>query len=106
MFGTDKANPIGSRMWRPHKIRIKIGKPMDFSRYEGLAGDRFVERSITDEIMYALMELSGQEYVDIYAAKAKELLAAEEKGEPAALPTQERRTPAREADRIPETEAG
>jgi 1-acyl-sn-glycerol-3-phosphate acyltransferase len=100
MFGTDKANPIGSKMWRPHKIRIKIGKPMDFSRYEGLAGDRFVERSITDEIMYALMELSGQEYVDIYAAKAKELLA-----EGPELPTQQRRT-AREADRIPETEAG
>jgi 1-acyl-sn-glycerol-3-phosphate acyltransferase len=105
MFGTDKANPIGSKMWRPYKIRIKIGKPLDFSRYEGLAGDRFVERSITDEIMYALMELSGQEYVDVYAAKAKELMAAQEAGEPAALPTQERRT-AREADRIPETEAG
>lgn len=107
MFGTDKANPIGSKMWRPYKIRMKIGKPLDFSRYEGLAGDRFVERSITDEIMYALMELSGQEYVDIYAAKAKELMAAEEAGEPAALPTQERRSPAgRDADRIPETEAG
>jgi 1-acyl-sn-glycerol-3-phosphate acyltransferase len=105
MFGTDKANPIGSKMWRPHKIRIKIGKPMDFSRYEGLSGDRFVERSITDEIMYALMELSGQEYVDIYAAKAKELLAAQEAGEPAQLPTQQRRT-ARDADRIPEKEAG
>jgi 1-acyl-sn-glycerol-3-phosphate acyltransferase len=101
MFGTDKANPIGSKLWRPHKIRIKIGKPLDFSRYEGLAGDRFVERSITDEIMYALMELSGQEYVDIYAAKAKELLAEQE----VELPTQQRRT-ARETDRIPETEAG
>ena len=71
MFGTDKANPIGSKMWRPHKIRIKIGKPMDFSRYEGLAGDRFVERSITDEIMYEVMELSGQEYVDVYGATVK-----------------------------------
>ncbi|HSU08726.1 MAG TPA: lysophospholipid acyltransferase family protein [Pseudonocardia sp.] len=72
MFGTDKANPIGSKMWKPYPIRIKIGKPLDFSRYEGLSGDRFVLRSITDEIMYALMELSGQEYVDVYAAKAKE----------------------------------
>jgi 1-acyl-sn-glycerol-3-phosphate acyltransferase len=106
MFDTDKANPIGSKMWRPHKIRIKIGKPMDFARYEGLAGDRFVERSITDEIMYALMELSGQEYVDVYAAKAKELLAAQDAGKPADLPTQQRRTPAKDADRIPETEAG
>lgn len=105
MFDTDKANPIGSKMWRPHKIRIKIGPAMDFSRYEGLAGDRFVERSITDEIMYALMELSGQEYVDIYAAKAKELLAAQAEGTPPTLPTQQRRTAA-DADRIPETEAG
>ncbi|MDQ3577383.1 MAG: 1-acyl-sn-glycerol-3-phosphate acyltransferase, partial [Actinomycetota bacterium] len=56
MFGTDKANPIGSRMWKPYPIRIKVGKPLVFSRYAGLEGDRFVERSITDEIMYALME--------------------------------------------------
>lgn len=107
MFGTDKANPIGSKMWKPTKIRIKIGKPLDFSRYYGLAGDRFVERSITDEVMYALMELSGQEYVDIYAQKAKELLASDAtvaNGAPADLPTQ-RRT-AESVDRIPETEAG
>ena len=48
-----------------------IGRPLDFSRYEGMAGDRFVERSMTDEIMYRLMELAGQEYVDVYAAKVK-----------------------------------
>jgi 1-acyl-sn-glycerol-3-phosphate acyltransferase len=105
MFGTDKANPIGSKMWKPTKIRIKIGKPLDFSRYYGLAGDRFVERSITDEVMYALMELSGQEYVDVYAQKAKELIAAQDAGEPAELPTQQRRT-AQTPDRIPETEVG
>ena len=71
MFGTDRANPIGSRIWRPYPVRIKVGKPLDFSRYEGLGGDRFIERAITDEIMYALMELSGQEYVDVYAATLK-----------------------------------
>lgn len=80
MIGTDKVNPIGSKMWWPRRLEVRFGKPLDFSRYEGLAGDRFIERSITDEIMYALMELSGQEYVDIYAAKAKELLAAEAAG--------------------------
>jgi len=72
MFGTDKVNPIGSRMWRPYKVRIRIGEPLDFSRYYGMANDRFIQRSMTDEIMYALMELSGAEYVDMYAAKAKE----------------------------------
>ncbi|SER37246.1 lysophospholipid acyltransferase family protein [Actinokineospora terrae] len=90
MIGTDKANPIGSTVWKPYPIRIKIGPPLDFSRYEGLQGDRFVERSITDEIMYALMELSDQEYVDMYAAKAKEQQAV-------ALPEQ-----ARDRDRVRE----
>jgi 1-acyl-sn-glycerol-3-phosphate acyltransferase len=50
---------------------MRFGKPLDFSRYEGMSGDRFVERSMTDEIMYELMQLSGQEYVDTYATKAK-----------------------------------
>jgi 1-acyl-sn-glycerol-3-phosphate acyltransferase len=40
-----------------------------------MSGDRFVLRSMTDEIMYELMQLSGQEYVDMYAAKAKQLSA-------------------------------
>ena len=75
MIGTDKVNPIGSRMWRPHPVEIRFGAPLDFSRYQGLAGDRFVERSMVDEIMYSLMELSGQEYVDIYAATVKERAA-------------------------------
>jgi 1-acyl-sn-glycerol-3-phosphate acyltransferase len=76
MIGTDKVNPIGSRMWRPRKVRIRIGEPMDFQRYEGMAGDRFIERSMTDEIMYNLMELSGQTYVDLYATSVKEKAAA------------------------------
>jgi 1-acyl-sn-glycerol-3-phosphate acyltransferase len=113
MFGTDKANPIGSKMWRPYPIRVKIGPPLDFSRYDGLAGDRFIERSVTDEIMYALMELSGQEYVDVYAAKVKEDLdkAAAAKdakdataaGSAAALPAQKT---AADADRLPDSKVG
>ncbi len=99
MIGTDKANPIGSKMWRPHRISIKVGQRLDFSRYDGLAGDRFVERSLTDEIMYALMELGGQDYVDVYAAKVKEDM---EKAA-AALP---RQTSAADADRIPQAKAG
>jgi 1-acyl-sn-glycerol-3-phosphate acyltransferase len=71
MIGTDKVHRIGSKVWHPRRIRLIIGRPLDFYRYEGMVGDRFVERSMTDEIMYRIMELSGQEYVDIYAAKAK-----------------------------------
>ncbi len=36
-----------------------------------MENDFHVLRAVTDEIMYALMELSGQEYVDKYAASAK-----------------------------------
>ncbi len=76
MLGTEKVNPIGSKVWRPHRVTLVIGRPMDFSRYEGMAGDRFVERSMTDEIMYRIMELSGQEYVDMYATKRKAEMTA------------------------------
>jgi 1-acyl-sn-glycerol-3-phosphate acyltransferase len=72
MIDTDKIQPQGRLLpkLRP-RPGIRIGTPLDFSRYEGMAGDRLVERSVTDEIMYALMQLSGQEYVDQYAAKVK-----------------------------------
>jgi 1-acyl-sn-glycerol-3-phosphate acyltransferase len=50
---------------------VRFGKPLDFSRYDGMESNRLVLRAVTDEIMYALMELAGQEYVDIYAADAK-----------------------------------
>ena len=51
---------------------MRFGKPLDFSRYEGMENDRYILRSITDEIMYEIMRLSGQEYVDMYAGRAKE----------------------------------
>jgi hypothetical protein len=50
---------------------VRFGKPLDFSRYYGLETDRIVLRAMTDEIMYEIMKLSGQEYVDDYAQRAK-----------------------------------
>src|SRR5258707_3054691 len=50
---------------------VRFGKPLEFSRYYGLENDRIVLRAMTDEIMYELMKLSGQEYVDEYAQRAK-----------------------------------
>ena len=75
MIGTDKIQPTGQKIPNLYPLTIRIGKPLDFSRYDGMEDDRFVLRSMTDEIMYELMELSGQEYVDIYANKAKDLIA-------------------------------
>jgi 1-acyl-sn-glycerol-3-phosphate acyltransferase len=74
MVGTDRVQPIGRIVPSVGRVGVVIGRPLDFSRYEGMADDRFVLRSITDEIMYELMRLSEQEYVDVYASTMKERL--------------------------------
>jgi 1-acyl-sn-glycerol-3-phosphate acyltransferase len=71
MLNSDEIQPLGSKLPRIKRVRIRFGQPIDFSRYAGMAGDRFIERAVTDEIMYELMELSGREYVDVYAQKVK-----------------------------------
>lgn len=76
MIGTDKAQPTGKKLPHIMRIGVRIGRPLDFSRYEGMEEDRFVLRSITDEIMYELMLLSGQEYVDMYATSMKDRILA------------------------------
>jgi 1-acyl-sn-glycerol-3-phosphate acyltransferase len=72
MIDTEKVMPIGKKLPKVRRIGIVFGEPMDFSRFEGLEGDRFILRSITDEIMYELNRISGQEYVDVYASSVKE----------------------------------
>ena len=76
MLNSDIVQPPGKIIPKVMRVKIRFGEPMDFSRYAGQVGDRFVERAITDEIMYELMELSGREYVDLYAAKVKAVLPA------------------------------
>lgn len=71
MVNTFDIQPPGKVLPKLMPVVIRIGKPLDFSRYAGMEDDRFVLRSMTDEIMYELMQLSGQEYVDTYASKAK-----------------------------------
>lgn len=73
MVDTAEVLPIGSSRPRIMRVGIVIGEPLDFSRYEGLEDDRFVLRSVTDEIMIALQQIGGQEYVDEYASKHREL---------------------------------
>ncbi|MBC7591475.1 MAG: 1-acyl-sn-glycerol-3-phosphate acyltransferase [Salinibacterium sp.] len=72
MIDTEKVMPIGSKLPKVRRIGVIFGEPLDFSRFEGMEGDRFILRSITDEIMYELSRISGQEYVDVYASSVKE----------------------------------
>ncbi|TYL46144.1 1-acyl-sn-glycerol-3-phosphate acyltransferase [Nocardioides sp. BGMRC 2183] len=73
VVGTDLVAPPGKKFGRYTRPVVRFGTPLDFSRYAGMENDRYILRSITDEIMYEIMKLSGQEYVDMYATKAKEL---------------------------------
>lgn len=72
MIDTEKVQPIGKRLPRVRRVGIVYGQPLDFSRFDGMEGDRIVLRAVTDEIMYELMKISGQEYVDQYASTVKE----------------------------------
>jgi 1-acyl-sn-glycerol-3-phosphate acyltransferase len=72
VVGTDVVAPPGKTFGSVTRPVVRFGKPLDFSRYAGMENDRYILRSITDEIMYEIMRLSGQEYVDMYAGRAKE----------------------------------
>lgn len=71
MVGTDRLQPPGKLVPKVVRPQIKFGPPLEFSRYAGMENDRFAVRALTDELMYQIMTLSGQEYVDVYSTKAK-----------------------------------
>ncbi len=74
VVGTDLVQPNGRLGWKlGPRPEVRFGAPLDFSRYAGMEQDRFVLRAVTDEIVAAILALSGQEYVDMYATKAKAL---------------------------------
>jgi 1-acyl-sn-glycerol-3-phosphate acyltransferase len=77
MIGSNLAQPAGKRLPKKRvRVGIVVGEPIDLTRYQGLSSDRFVLREITDQIMFEIMKLSGQEYVDVYAATMKARLAS------------------------------
>lgn len=72
MIDTEKVMPIGTKLPKVMRPGVVFGEPLDFTRFTGLESDRFVLRSVTDEIMYELGRLSGQEYRDVYATSVKD----------------------------------
>ncbi|WP_228992338.1 1-acyl-sn-glycerol-3-phosphate acyltransferase [Streptomyces sp. DH8] len=71
MVGTFEIQPPGQVVPKIKRVAIRFGEPLDFSRYAGMESQKAAIRAVTDEIMYAILELSGQEYVDEYAAEVK-----------------------------------
>jgi 1-acyl-sn-glycerol-3-phosphate acyltransferase len=76
MIDTDKAQPTGQKIPNVVQVGVRVGRPMHYPQYAGMTEDHEVLRRITDEVMAELQRLSGQEYVDEYAAGVKERLAA------------------------------
>lgn len=79
MIGTEKVQPIGKKVPNLRRVGMIIGEPLHFDAYYDNTTDRFAQRAVTDEIMYQIMRLSGQEYVDLYAADVKRKLEQEKK---------------------------
>lgn len=69
--GTFEAMPYHRKLPKPGNVSLRFGKPLRFDRHYDRRTDRFALRSVTDEIMYEIMMLSGQEYVDEYAMRVK-----------------------------------
>lgn len=66
LTGTERVLPIGKRIPRRAKLTVRFGEPLSFVRYAGLESSPAVRRAVTDEVMYAILELSDQTYVDRY----------------------------------------
>lgn len=71
MVGTFEIQPPGQVLPKIKRVRVRFGEPLDFSRFAGMEDQKAVLRAVTDEIMYSILALSGQEYVDEYAATVK-----------------------------------
>ncbi|MDR2454873.1 MAG: 1-acyl-sn-glycerol-3-phosphate acyltransferase [Bifidobacteriaceae bacterium] len=76
MIGTNLAQPAGQRLPSRVNMGMIFGQPMTFADYSGMSGQRAALREVTDQIMHRLMLLSGQEYVDVYAATMKARIAS------------------------------
>lgn len=75
MFNTEKIQPTGMVIPKVMRVEMIFGEPMYF---EGDSTDLLHLRDVTDKIMNTIQELSGQEYVDTYATKAKKSAEQEE----------------------------
>ena len=74
-MGTRKMLPPGAPLPRPTRIEIRIGKPLEFGHLAGEPSAK-ARRVVADEVMRAIGELSGQEYVHLYASDVKTRLVA------------------------------
>jgi 1-acyl-sn-glycerol-3-phosphate acyltransferase len=72
LVATDECQPTDKKLPRLFRtVWIRFGTPLPLDHYAGREHDRLVLRQVADELMYEIRELSGYEYVDVYATKSK-----------------------------------
>jgi 1-acyl-sn-glycerol-3-phosphate acyltransferase len=73
VIGTDAIQPPDAKVPKLRgECTIRIGRPIDVDRYRDRRDDHLLLRQITDELMYEIRELTGQEYRNEYASKKAE----------------------------------
>jgi 1-acyl-sn-glycerol-3-phosphate acyltransferase len=76
VIGTDRVQPPGSNSFRPAKVTVRFGPPVDVASLEARFQKAALLRAVTDAVMDAIAELSGQERSDRYASDVKAELGA------------------------------
>lgn len=66
LIGTERIQPVGKLLPRVRRVTVRFGEPLDFSDRIGVTPAGPVRRDITDEIMDAIHELSGQPRTEAY----------------------------------------
>ncbi len=70
VIGTDQIQPPDAKYPKLRReCTIRIGRPIKMEHYRDRSDHRLVLRQITDELMYEIRELSGQEYRNVYGGK-------------------------------------
>jgi 1-acyl-sn-glycerol-3-phosphate acyltransferase len=76
VIGTDKVQPPGSNTFRPAKVTVRFGRPIDVAALEARFQKALLLRALTDAVMDAIGDLSGQERSGRYASDVKAELAS------------------------------
>ena len=78
MIDTEKVQPLGQKYPKIHRVGVRVGEQLDFSRFAGMEGERVVLRAVADQIIYNIKKLSNQEYEDVYASTIRNRLSRAE----------------------------
>ena len=80
IVGTDVIQPCDAKVPKLRKeCTITIGRPIRPERYTGRGAEHIAWRSMMDEVMYEIREMTGQTYRDVYAGQSESEISSPSK---------------------------